>query len=58
MLRHFRLFAALFTSCALASCGIKGPLVLPPAAAPAATPANPSAPAPAPADADATKRKP
>ena len=58
MLRHFRLVAALFASCALAGCGIKGPLVLPPAATPAATPATPSAPAPADADADATKRKP
>lgn len=48
MLRHFRLVAALSASCALAGCGIKGPLALPPANAPTAAPASPSTIAPAP----------
>jgi predicted small lipoprotein YifL len=46
MLRHFRLAAVLVAVLANAGCGIKGPLVLPPAAPPAAAaPAAPSTPA-------------
>ena len=42
MLRHFRLAAVLAATLACAGCGIKGPLVLPPAAPPgAAAPATP-----------------
>ncbi len=37
MLRHFRLLAAIVASIAATGCGIKGPLVLPPAKPPAAT---------------------
>lgn len=46
MLRQFRLAAVLVAALANAGCGIKGPLVLPPAAPPAAAaPALPVAPA-------------
>ena len=45
MLRQFRLAAVLVAALANAGCGIKGPLVLPPAPPPtAATPAVPATP--------------
>lgn len=55
MLRHFRLAAVLAATLACAGCGIKGPLVLPPAAPPAAA-AAPATP-PAGEQAPATPRK-
>jgi predicted small lipoprotein YifL len=48
MLRQFRLCAALLLALsALSACGIKGPLVLPPAAPPAAATTAPATAAPA-----------
>ncbi len=47
MLRHFRIAAVAAALLVAAGCGIKGPLVLPP-------PAAPPAPAPAPTPASAT----
>ncbi|MBK9115583.1 MAG: sugar transporter [Betaproteobacteria bacterium] len=46
MLRQFRLAAVLAASLACAGCGIKGPLMLPPASPAAAVPA-PAVPPPA-----------
>ncbi len=48
MLRQFRLAAVLLAALASASCGIKGPLVLPPAAPAAAPPAVTAPVAPGP----------
>jgi diaminopimelate decarboxylase len=65
MLRQFRIATALLTLLAIAGCGIKGPLVLPPPAPAAATaPAATTAPAPtppattAPSAADSASSKP
>ena len=65
MLRQFRLTAVLAAALASAACGIKGPLVLPPAPAPAATqpgtsatPVPPVAPGPDPASPTPPERKP
>lgn len=65
MLRQFRLTAVLAAALASAACGIKGPLVLPPAPAPAATqpetsatPAPPAAPGPATGSPTPPERKP
>ena len=58
MLRQFRIATALLTLLAIAGCGIKGPLVLPPPA-PAATVAPATAPVTAvPPTVDSTSPKP
>jgi predicted small lipoprotein YifL len=66
MLRQFRLTAVLAAALASAACGIKGPLVLPPAPAPAPAPpgasatlpAAPAAPGPATGSPTLPERKP
>jgi predicted small lipoprotein YifL len=66
MLRQFRLTAVLAAALASAACGIKGPLVLPPAPAPAGAPpgtsatppASPAAPGPATVTPTPPERKP
>jgi predicted small lipoprotein YifL len=65
MLRQFRLAAVLAATLANVGCGIKGPLVLPPAAPPAAaapavpaTPASGTPPTPAATTSTQTERKP
>ncbi len=47
MLRHFRQAAVLAATLACAGCGIKGPLVLPPAPPAAAAPVPAAPPSPA-----------
>lgn len=59
MLRQFRIAAVLLAALANAGCGIKGPLVLPPAtpvspAPSAATPSAASVPSPSPTPVDPT----
>ena len=62
MLRQFPLAAVLAAALASAGCGIKGPLVLPPPAAPAAAapavPASGTPPTPAATTSTQTERKP
>jgi predicted small lipoprotein YifL len=62
MLRQFPLAAVLVAALANAGCGIKGPLVLPPAAPPTAVapavPASDTPPTPAATTSTQTERKP
>jgi predicted small lipoprotein YifL len=56
MLRQFRTVATALALLAIAGCGIKGPLVLPPTATPPATAAPPDATTTAPAADPATSK--